>query len=131
MNLRELTDNRYKMVLEETWHFELPEVRSSDQIWYEQIPCEGGAFIAVNSLNPLFLELYTPRPKNVKRIWYAIKGVVGVRADFLFEGEARLFFPLEALTQVAALAEARRRRRLSEEQRVKLIEAGKVHRLSS
>jgi len=127
INLVSLTANRYKVALEESWHHEDPEVRSPDRIWYEQIPCRGGAFISVYSLNPLTLKLWTPRPKNAKLIWMAVKGAAGVRADFHFDGEAEIYFPLESLPQVAELAGARRRRRLSEEEKAKLAEVGKAH----
>jgi hypothetical protein len=122
---------RYKTVLEESWHHEAPEVRSPDRIWYEQIPCHGGAFISLYSLSPLTLKLWTPRPKNARKVWEGIKGAVGVRPDFHFDGEADIYFPLESLPQVAELAGAKRKRRLSDEHRAKLAEVGKDHRFKS
>jgi len=127
INLANLTANRYKIALEESWQHERPEVRTPDRIWYEQIPCLGGAFISVYSLTPLTLKLWTPRPKNAKLIWMVVKGAAGVRADFHFDGEAEIYFLLDSLPQVAHLAGARRRRRLSEEERAKLIEVGMTH----
>jgi len=127
-SLATLTANRYKVSLEESWQHERPEVRSPERIWHEQIPCRGGAFISVYSLGPLTLRLWTPRPKNAKLIWMAVKGSAGVRADFHFDGEAEIYFPLEVLPQVAELAGARTRRRLSEKHRAKLAEVGKAHR---
>jgi hypothetical protein len=44
------------------------------------------------------------------------------------EGEADLFFPPEFLTTVAEIADAKKKRRLSEAHRAHLIEAGKVGR---
>jgi hypothetical protein len=127
INLANLTADRYKIALEESWQHERPEVRTADRIWYEQIPCEGGAFIGLYSLDPLILQLYTPRVKNAKVVWEAIKDIPGARADFHFDGEALLFFPLEAVHIVAHLAGARRRRRLSEEHRAKLAKVGEAH----
>jgi len=127
-SLAKLTANRYKTTLEESWHHERSEVRSPDRIWYEQIPCLGGAFISVYSLEPLILKLWTPRPKNARIVWEAIKGATGVWADFHFEGEAEIFFPLELVFKVADLAGARRRRQLSDEHRAKLVEAGTAYR---
>jgi hypothetical protein len=124
-NLANLTANRYKIAFDESWHHELPEVRSLDRIWYEQILCLGGAFISVYSLSPMILKLWTPRPKNARIVWEAIKGTARARADFYFDGEAEIFFPLESLPQVAQLAGARRKRRLSEEHKARLAEAGK------
>ena len=127
INLANLTAGRYKIALEESWQHERPEVRTQDCIWYEQIPCLGGAFIGLYSLEPLILQLYTPRVKNAKVVWEAIKDIPGARADFHFDGEAVLFFPLEAIHVVAHLAGARKRRRLSGEHRAKLAEVGKAH----
>lgn len=123
--LSKLSGGRYRIVLEESWQHERPEVRNPDRIWYEQIPCQGGAFIGLYSLNPLVLHLYTPRVKNAKKVWEAIKDVPGTRADFHFDGEAVLYFPLEAVRQVAELAGARRKRRLAESLKVKFAEGRK------
>lgn len=129
--LAHLTANRYKIAVEESWHHERPEVRSPDRIWYEQIPCRGGAFIAVFSLVPLTLQLWTPRPKNARIVWEANKDFAGARADFHFDGEAVIYFPLAVLPQVAELAGARRKRRLAEDHKAKLAEVGKAHRFKS
>ncbi len=130
-NLATLTANRYKITLDESWHHERPEVRSPERIWYERIPCRGGAFISVYSLTPLALKLWTSRPKNARIAWEGIKDVPGVRADFHFDGEAEIIFPIEALEQVALLAGARKRRRLSEAHKAKLVEVGQAFRFKS
>jgi len=52
----------------------------------------------------------------------------GVWADFHFDGEAVIYFPLEVLPTVAELAEAKRRRRLSAEHKAKLAESNKDYR---
>lgn len=85
----------------------------------------------MNSLDPLILKLWTSRPKNARIVWEAIKGAAGVRADFHFDGETEIFFPLEVMPRVAELAGARRRRRLSEEHRAKLVELGKGYQFKS
>lgn len=128
LSLAAMTGNRYRITLEESWQHEAPEVRNPDRIWYEQIPCQGGAFISVYSFNPLGLQLWTPRPKNARIIWEAIKDIAGTRADFHFEGEAVIYFPLEALPTVAELAGARKKRRLSEAHKAKLGEANQAYR---
>lgn len=128
MNLAKLTDNRFKIALDESWYVGRSEIHSTDRIWYEQIPCIGGAFIGVYSLSPLTLQLWTPRPKNSKAVWEAIKDIPGVRADFAFDGEAVIYFPLELLQQVAELAGARKRRRLSPEHKARLAESNKDYR---
>jgi hypothetical protein len=128
MSLSEQTDNRYRITLEETWHHERSEVRSADRIWYERIPCLGGAWISVYSLAPLSLQLWTDRVKNARIVWGAIKDAPGVQADFHFDGEAVLRFPLELLQQVAEMAGARKRRRLSPEHKARLAESNKDYR---
>lgn|GEM_PF-1589683 len=127
-SLTALTGGRYRIALEESWHHERPEVRNPDKLWIEQIPCRGGAFIGLYSLKPLILQLYTPRVKNAKTIWEAIKNIPGARPDFHFVGEAVLHFPLEAVHTVAHLAGARMKRRLTEAQKAKLSELGKAYR---
>jgi hypothetical protein len=126
--LAAITGRRYKIALDESWAHETPEVRTPDRIWYEQIPCQGGAFISVYSLDPLVLQIWTIRPPNAKKVWEAIKDYAGASADFVFDGEAVIRFPPEALSTVAELAGARKKRRLSPEARARLIEQGKAHR---
>jgi hypothetical protein len=128
LKLATLTDGRYRIGLEECWHHELPTIRNPDRIWYEQIPCQGGAFIGLYSLSPFTLQLSTPRVKNAKKVWEAIRDVAGARADFHFDGEAAIYFPLEAVHVVATLAGARKKRRLSEAHKAKLAEANQAYR---
>jgi len=52
----------------------------------------------------------------------------GVRPDFHFDGEAVIYFPLEAVHIVAEIAGARKKRRLSPEAKARLIDQGKAHR---
>lgn len=123
-----LTNGRYRVVLEESWYHERPEVRSPDRRWYEQIPCKGGAFIGLYSEIPeTVLHLYTHRVKNARVIWQVIKGKPGVRADFDLDGEAVFYFPPALLHAVAEMAGARKRRRLSPEARARLAERGKPY----
>jgi hypothetical protein len=149
MTLSELTDGRYKIILEESWYVEHPEVREPDRRWYERIPCKGGAFISFycepepgcllkeagcplrlpdcRQHGDLILRLWTPRPKNALLIWERIKG----EGSFFFDpmdGEAGIFFPARLVSQVAEVAGARRKRRLSPEARDRLAEVGKATR---
>jgi hypothetical protein len=122
--LADLVGKHYRLELEESWYHELPEIRIPDRIYYERIPCQGGAFIGLYSLDPPTLKLYTPRPKNARGIFQAIKHIPGVKADFHFDGEAELYFPPEAIHVVAPLAGARKKRRLSPEHRAKAAAQG-------
>jgi hypothetical protein len=136
LGLANLSERRYRILLEESWYHERPEVRTTDRIWYEIIPCRGfkpgpmqeGPFIGLYSENPLRVQLYTNRFGNAKNIWKQIKDEPGCRADFYMDGEAVLYFPPEAVHTVAELAGARKKRRLSEAHKAKLAEANRAYR---
>lgn len=128
--LAAITEGRYKIVLEESWYHEQPEIRNPDRRWFEQIPCRGGGFIGLYSeKSELIFQLYTPKVKNARFILTTIEHIPGCKAVWL-EGEAVIYFPLEALNQVAEMAFARKKRRLPEDHRKRLVEAG-VNALSS
>lgn len=127
IGLAELSNHRYRIVLEESWHHERPEIRKPDRRWYEQIPCKGGAFIGLYSESPtIVLQLYTPRVKNARFIVNQLKGYSELSSDFHYDGEAVIYFPPELLHQVAEMAEARVRRRLSPEARAQLAARGRA-----
>jgi hypothetical protein len=129
---------RYRVLLEESFTHERPEVRTPDRHWYEVLPCRGfkpgppqeGSFIGLYSENPPTLKLYSNRPINASSIWKEIRNHPGCTADFGMDGEVVLYFPAEAelLNIVAGLAGGRKKRILTEEQRARLIEAGKAGR---
>jgi len=130
---------RFRIVLEESFKHERPEVRNLDRRWYEIIPCRSfkagpcqeGAFISLYSEDPPTLQLYTPRVGNAKNIWNQIKNEPGCRADFHMDGEVVLYFPPGLLNLVAELADARKKRQpkpLTEEQKAKLVEMGRAYR---
>jgi hypothetical protein len=127
-SLSHLAGNRYKIVLEESWHHERPEVRRTNRRWYEMIPCRHDGFIMLYAEKPtIVLQFYTTRVKNARHIWKEIKSHPGCKADFHFDGEAVLYFPLELIHQVAEKAGAKVKRRLSPEARRKLVERTKVY----
>ena len=129
---------RYRVLLEESFTSERPEVRNPDRRWYEIIPCRGfkpgpqqeGPFIGLYSEDPPTLQLYSDRPINAKSIWKEIRKHPGCSADFGMDGEVVLYFPAEAelLNIVAGMAGGRKKRILTEEQRARLIEVGKAGR---
>lgn len=122
-----LSGNRYRIVLEESWHIERPELRNPDRRWFELIPCKGGGFIGLYAENPeTILQLYTSRVKNARIIWEQLKDQPGCRADFHLDGEAVIYFPPEQLHQVAEMAGARIKRRLSPEARLKAAARGRA-----
>ena len=127
-----ITNGRYRVSLEESWYHERPEVRNPERHWYEILPCRGGAFIGLYAEKPeVVLQLYTPKVKNARVIWEAIKDKPGVWADFHMDGEVMLYFPAELLNVVAEMSGARKRRRLSPEARARLVEVGKASRFAS
>ena len=78
--LADLSNHRYRIVLEESWYHEQPEIRKPDRRWYEQIPCKGGAFISLYAETPtIILQLYTPRVKNARFIFGHLKDFPGVK----------------------------------------------------
>ena len=122
-----LAAGQYKLVLEESWYHEVSEVRAPDKRWYLQIPCKGGAFIGIYAEIPETLfQLYTPRVKNARIIWEKLKDQPGCKADFCLDGEALLYFPPALIHQVAGMAGARVKRRLSPEARLKAAERGRA-----
>jgi hypothetical protein len=149
MTLSELTDGRYKIVLDDCWSLEHPEVREPDSRWYERILCKGGAFIAIycepepgclmwEAGCPLRLpdcrqhgdtifKLWTSRPKNALVIWEKIKEEGSCCFDPM-DGEANIFFPARLVFLAGKLAGARRKRRLSVEARARLAEVGEATR---
>lgn len=123
--LVDLTEGRYRIAMDESWHHERPEIRKADRRWLEKIPCRGGAFIGLYSETPtVILQLYTPRVKSARLIFEQVKHTPGCMADFHMDGEAVIYFSVEVVHQVAEMACARKRRRLSPEHREKLTSAG-------
>ena len=93
-------------------------------------PPQEGPFIGLYSEDPPTLQLYSNRTINGDSIWKEIKKHPGCSADFSMDGEVVLYFLAEAnlLNIVARMAGGRKKRILSEEQRTRLIKAGKSGR---
>jgi hypothetical protein len=64
--------------------------------------------------------------KNARFIYGHIKSFPGVKADFHFDAETALYFPPELLDRVAEMAEARVKRVLSPEAKIKAAERGRA-----
>jgi hypothetical protein len=124
-------------------------VREPDRRFYDRILCKGGAFISLycepepdcllwaagcplrlpdcREHGDLILQLWTQRPKKALVTWQRIRGEVSCHFDSM-DGEVSIFFPARLVSQVAELAGARRKRRLSPEARERLVELGKATR---
>ena len=131
-SLAELTDGKYKIFKEESWHHERSEVRTTDWMWYEQLHCTNdSSFIGLYSLDPITYQFSTNRPMTAEKIWAVIKDKPGVKADFHFGGEAILYFPSDLVVLVAEMAGARKKRqgrKMNAEEMEQLIEAGMSYR---
>mgnify|MGYP000216545336 CR=1 FL=1 len=117
---------KYQFQLDESFRYALKENRELHRRWFEYIPCRNGKIYIYSETRKLFA-LYTTSILNANRI---IQEVERCHIDRI-DGEAVILFPIEALDQVAKLAKAKRRRRLSLEAKAKLIEKGKAYRFSS
>jgi hypothetical protein len=130
--LAKIIGTRYRFDLDEAWFHELAEEREQNRLRYERIPVKGEGFIGLHSVNPLIFKLYSTRPQNTKKIHEAIKGRPGfIKADFAFDGEAEIYFTKEVLPTVAELAGARKKRQLTQEQKVELAKRGSANRFKS
>ena len=130
VSVRKLAANRFKVVLEESWKHERPEVREPDKRWYEQIPCRCGGFIGLYGEDPPTLHFYTPLKRKICReIFAAHVNEDGWRLDCSFQGDAtELYFPAKYLQEIGLLVGAYKRRLVSEETKTRLREQGKAHR---
>lgn len=130
--LAKIIGTRYRFDLDEAWYHEMAEEREPNRLWYERIPCAKESFIGVYSVDPLVFKLYSTRPQNPKKIHEAIKDTPGfIKADFAFDGEAEIYFTKEALSTVAELAGARKKRQLSPEQKAELAKRSVATRFKS
>ena len=126
-SLQALVGKKYRIELDESYKHETPENRKADRIWLEQIPCASRGIIYLKSLNPVTLALHTTtrRAKNI------VEQVEGCEVQYL-DGEAMVFFQSKLFSEVAPLAGARvkRTRTMTDEQKAKLVEAGRQYRES-
>jgi hypothetical protein len=118
--LPSLIGNRYRLTLEESWFHETAPDKEANRLYYEQVVCLGGAFFGIFTIDPLLFTLWTPRPRNAANIWEAIKHFPGATVKFL-DGEAVLRFPKEAVHIVAEIAGARKKRQMTEAQKVAAV----------
>ncbi len=123
---------RFRVVFDECWKYERPEVKQAERIWYEQIPLYCGGFICLYQEQPTILfKLYTPKSRKLAcAIFDRFKDTPGVELDKEFSGwETELIFPPEILLEVGEMAGARKKRRLSPEARAKATERLRAYHL--
>jgi len=130
INLRERYGDVYRITHDESYHHERTEFRSIEEPWLQVIPGRyasiyphGGELLAVSTHERTSGRVN----QSLRRKLLAIPGVEpqqdggdGIDATF----------PVEAFDAVAELVKARRRRRLSPEQRAKLLASGEPYRFA-
>ena len=131
-SLTKFTGGRYRVSLDPTWKEERAD-RRDEKIWYEQILCTGKSedFICLYSLSPIILKFASSRKKLAKIIWEKISHFAGAKADFIYDGEAVLLFPPEALQIVCEMAGAKKKRSMSPEQKEVVRERLKAYHFKS
>jgi hypothetical protein len=116
VNVRERFGQRYRVEYEESYYAERPEYRSAEEVWLQIIPCQRGHIYPHGGK---MLAAATNGPGPIVKKLLAVPG-----AQMWQDGDdgANILFPVEQFEDVAKLMRARRRRRLSPEQRAKAAE---------
>lgn len=105
IDLKQLADRKYKIRLDESY-----EADQGGKEWYYQIPCKHGHIFVQGKSE---LGVFTNKP-NINKF---LKEISGLRKLQIGDKEFSYGFPPELMDQVAEVMRARRRPRLSDEQR--------------
>lgn len=105
IDLKQLAGRKYKIRLDESY-----EADQGGKEWYYQIECRKG-HVYVHGKN--LLGAYVKGGKMVSKV----RAIPGTKIHQNGDGEATFVFPPELLDQVADVIQARRRPRLTDEQR--------------
>jgi hypothetical protein len=127
--LSRLSNGRYQIVYDEAWCHAPPAVRNPDRRWYERIPVRNGGHIYLYSEDPPTLGLYTTQVKSARAI---TRKFPSLKAEWMDE-EAVIYFHPDLLDWIADMAGARKKRqgrKLSIEERSRLLAAGKAHQFT-
>jgi hypothetical protein len=134
-NLAELFGDRYKVTYDPA--YDRPNDPDKRDPWMMQLPCERGTLYPHGG-NLLAVEVdnHAPTARKVAALpdVHVHQGDDGKPAGDPrkgWGGDMTFVFPLALFERVAALLRPRRRRRLSEEQKVRLAEAGKASRFTA
>jgi hypothetical protein len=109
----------YRVVLDES--AEIPGQSMADRSWLRRIPGKKG-HVYVHGEG--ILGAWTDRPSAIRQLG----GIGGLKLHQRGDREATFIFSPAAFDAVAMVLGLKRRRRLSEERRRELIEAGAAHR---
>ena len=111
INLRDLTDHRYRITLDESANRTPPR---SARLWHYRIPCRYG-HISVHGERSL--AAFT----NHRKVGTRPASLPGVKVHQRGDREMTVVFSPDRLDAVASLLKARKRRQLSEAQRARLL----------
>jgi hypothetical protein len=110
-SLTDIVGTGWKVTLDECFKIEKSAVTKGNKIWYEQIKCRKGGWLALfDSINGLLM-LFTPRTKLVNKMVEAIPDLK-LREG---EGEVTVFFPYALGNQVLKFMGGARKKVYSEE----------------
>jgi hypothetical protein len=118
INLRERFGEKYRIGFEEA-------AENRNDPWMMTIPCRFGT-IHPNGGENLAIEV-DGHPRIAKKVG-AIPGIV-LHQDG--DDEKTFVFPTDLFDQVAAIVEPKQVKRLTDEQRARLVEAGKLYQFQS
>lgn len=119
IDLKKTYSKKFRIQLDES--FEIGDRSSEERLWCYQIPCKHG-HIAVHGKDTL--SGYTSKSRMIPRL----ESIPGVIVKQRGDSEMTVVFPPNLIEQVADVLQARRRRQLSEEQRIAAAERLSPHR---
>jgi hypothetical protein len=126
LDLKQLAGARYKIVLDPSSQVDTDR---ETRLWCYRIPGKAAgkppdqktSFISVHG--PETLAAWSDRPRIVRRLAALPFAHTHQRGD----REIRVLFPVDRLDEVCAVIQAKRRRQVSEAERLRLAEMGRRH----
>jgi hypothetical protein len=125
VNLKQIFGSRYRVTFEESYYAERGEHGRTEDPWLMIIPAQHGHFFPHGEETLAFSSNQNGRIANrLRRLDFA-----AVRQDG--DDGVTVVFPAGRFEAVAEIAKPKRRRRLSEQHKSRLLEAGRAHRFRS
>ena len=125
VNLKQRFGDRYKVQFEESYRAERPEFRQQEVVWLMTIACENG------HVSPWGGRLLAASTNKAGPVANKLKRLPFVQTAQDGEDGATVVFDIQHFDELAAVMKPRRRRqgrRLSDEERQRLVEAGAKYR---